>query len=67
NRSQFFITFRETPHLNGKHTVFGRVVGGKKVLGEFELVLIDQATDEPLRKVIIKTILIFKDLFEKYK
>ncbi|CAH7681063.1 hypothetical protein BY996DRAFT_6419844 [Phakopsora pachyrhizi] len=67
NGSQFFITFRETPHLNGKHTVFGRVVGGEKVLGEFESVPIDQATDRPLRRVIIKTILIFEDPFEKYK
>lgn len=26
--SQFFITFDEAPHLNGKYTVFGRVVEG---------------------------------------
>ena len=32
NGSQFFITFTATPHLNGKHTVFGKVVEGEEVL-----------------------------------
>ncbi|MFM8892665.1 MAG: peptidylprolyl isomerase [Planctomycetia bacterium] len=30
--SQFFLTFRPTEHLDGKHTVFGRVVEGFDVL-----------------------------------
>jgi len=34
--SQFFITFTETPHLDGKHTVFGEVSEGMATLGELE-------------------------------
>ncbi len=30
--SQFFLTFRATPHLNERHTCFGRVISGMDVL-----------------------------------
>ena len=34
--SQFFLTFRPTPHLDGVHTVFGRVVEGLDVLADLQ-------------------------------
>lgn len=36
NGSQFFITHKATPHLNGMHTVFGRVVDGQDVVDAIE-------------------------------
>ena len=34
--SQFFLTFVPTPWLNGKHTIFGKVVEGEDVLKKLE-------------------------------
>lgn len=36
NGSQFFITHSPQPHLNGRHTVFGKVVEGQDVVDEIE-------------------------------
>jgi cyclophilin family peptidyl-prolyl cis-trans isomerase len=36
NGSQFFMCFGATPHLNGKHVVFGKVVTGLDVLMAIE-------------------------------
>ena len=36
NGSQFFMTFTETPHLDGAHVVFGQVVEGLEMLDAME-------------------------------
>lgn len=42
-----FITFRSCKHLDRKHTIFGRVVGGLDVLTALESLPTDKATDKP--------------------
>jgi cyclophilin family peptidyl-prolyl cis-trans isomerase len=38
NSSQFYLTFRAAPHLDGKHVVFGRVEAGGEVLAALEAI-----------------------------
>lgn len=46
-----FITFRPCKYLDGKHTIFGRVVGGTDTLTAIEKLETDSATDRPLVSV----------------
>lgn len=54
NNSQFFITYgKNLTHLDGKHTIFGRVVGGLKVLDQLEDVEADEKDPEKPREDVV--------------
>ncbi|MCJ1420976.1 Peptidyl-prolyl cis-trans isomerase cyp10 [Xylographa parallela] len=55
NGSQFFVCFAPAPHLDGKNTVFGRVLGGEDVLVAIEAVEID-GKNRPKEKIVIKNV-----------
>jgi peptidyl-prolyl cis-trans isomerase-like protein 2 len=53
SRSQFFFTFRATPHLDGKHTVFGKLIDSDTVLSALESLPSHKGTDRPLEDIKI--------------
>lgn len=57
NGSQFFITLAPTPWLDGKHTIFGRVCSGMKIIRQLGNIPTNQQ-DRPVNEVkIIKATL----------
>ncbi|KAF2149064.1 cyclophilin-like protein [Myriangium duriaei CBS 260.36] len=57
NGSQFFITFDKAPHLDGKNTVFGRLLEGWDTLNRLEDVPVDKK-NRPKEEVRIRKVVI---------
>ncbi|KAI1722001.1 cyclophilin type peptidyl-prolyl cis-trans isomerase/CLD domain-containing protein [Ditylenchus destructor] len=57
NRSQFFITYDKHPHLDLKHTAFGKVIDGFDALEELENTKVD-AKYRPVVEQRIKSVTI---------
>jgi len=57
NGSQFFVTLASTPHLDDRHSVFGKVIAGNEVIDEIGSVATGPM-DRPLEPVVINKVTI---------
>ncbi|KAJ7382103.1 RING-type E3 ubiquitin-protein ligase ppil2, partial [Desmophyllum pertusum] len=64
NKSQFFITYRSCRHLDEKHSVFGRLVGGLETLSAMERVEVDEK-DRPKEVIKLFKAVVFTNPFEE--
>lgn len=53
NGSQFFITTKDTPHLDGKHVVFGNLIKGKNIIRRIENLPTQGENNKPQKDVMI--------------
>lgn len=64
NKSQFFITYKSCPHLDLKHSVFGKVVGGLDVISKMESVDCNKK-DRPKSSIKIEDCMVFVDPYKE--
>jgi len=66
NKSQFFVSLKSCAHLDMKHSIFGRVVGGLQLLDRFNTWSTDEK-DRPKKEIKILKVEIFKNPFKEVR